>query len=73
MEPFTTQAHIHSRDGALDEATILEKTGDNKFLAQVGDVKCSAIYNPYVGRYYVDDKYGVIHDQDSRGRDGSAR
>ena len=73
MEPFTAEAHIHSRDGALGEATILEKTGDNRYLAQVGDVKCTAIFNPYVGRYYVDDKYGIIRDQDSRSRAGGAR
>jgi len=72
MEPFKTQAHIHSRDGALGEATILDKIGDNRYLAQVGDVKCSAIFNPFVGRYYVDDKYGVVRES-GRGRDDGAR
>ena len=73
MQPETVQAHIHSRDGALGEATILEKTGDNRYLAQVGDVKCSAIFNPFVGRYYVDDKYGIVQDRGDRSRDDAAR
>ena len=73
MYPETVQAHIHSRDGALGEATILEEIGDNRYLAQVGDVKCSAIFNPFVGRYYVDDKYGIVQDNDGRGRDRGAR
>ena len=32
-------------------------------------VKCHAIYNPFAGRYFVDDVYGVIRsspDRDSR-------
>jgi hypothetical protein len=46
----------------LAEATIIKRLGDNDYLAQYGDVKCHAIFNPFVGRYYVDDKYGVIHE-----------
>lgn len=60
MNPITEQMHIRSLDGALAEATILEKVGDNKYIAEYNGVKCSAIYNPFVNRYYVDDKYGVI-------------
>lgn len=63
MNPITEQMHIHSLDGALVEATILEKVGDNKYIAEYNGVKCSAIYNPFVNRYYVDDKYGVIKDK----------
>jgi len=57
------ECHIHSLDGGLAQATILEKIGDNKYLAQYGDVKCTAIFNPFVGRYYVDDKYGIVRDK----------
>lgn len=57
------ECHIHSLDGGLAEATILEKIGDNKYLAQYGDVKCNAIFNPFVGKYYVDDKYGIVRDK----------
>lgn len=63
MNPITEQMHIHSLDGALVEATILEKVGDNKYIAEYNGVKCSAIYNPFVNRYYVDDKYGLIKDK----------
>lgn len=65
------ECHIHSLEGGLAEATILKRMGDNQYLADYNGVKCTAIYNPFVGRYYVDDKYGIIkepkqHDRDSR-------
>ena len=49
------QGEIH----VLGEATILKCIG----------VKCHAIFNPFAGRYFVDDVYGVIRstpDRDSR-------
>lgn len=61
--PITESMHIHSLDGDLAEATILEKAGDNKYIVEYGGVKCTAIFNPFVGRFYVDDKYGVIRDK----------
>jgi len=64
--PITEPMHIHSLDGELREATILKRLGDNDYLAQFGDVNCHAIYNPFVGKFYVDDKYGIIRDQKSR-------
>ena len=57
---ITEQMHIHSLNGALAEATIVEKIGNNKYIAEFDGKKCTAIYNPFVGRFYVDDKYGVI-------------
>ena len=63
------QCHIHSLDGGLAEATILEKVGDNQYHAEYNGVKCTAIFNPFVGRYYVDDKYGIVHEQKPPGRD----
>ena len=53
----------------LGEATILKRLGDNDYLAEYNGVKCHAMFNPFVGRYFVDDVYGVIrssHDRDSR-------
>ena len=53
----------------LGEAMILKRIGDNDYLAEYNGVKCHAIYNPFVGRYFVDDVYGVIcssPDRDSR-------
>ena len=44
----------------MAEATILKRIGDNQFIADYNGVKCTAIFNAFVGRYYVDDIYGVI-------------
>ena len=63
ITPITEPMHIHSLNGQLKDATILEKVGDNQYIAEYGGVKCTAIYNPFVGRFYVDDKYGVIKDK----------
>ena len=54
------ECHIHSLDGGLAEATIIKRIGDNQYLAEYNSVKCTAIFNPFVGQYYVDDKYGII-------------
>ena len=59
-------AYIHSLKDkendrhVLGEATILEKIGDNLYLAEYNSVKCTAIYNFFTGCYYVDDVYGVV-------------
>ena len=70
--PITEPMYIHSLDGELREATIVEKIGDNRYVAEFGGVRCSAIFNPFVGRFYVDDKYGVIKDK-TPGRDEACR
>ena len=59
----------HEVTNVLGEATIIERIGDNDSLAEYNGVKCHAIYNPFSGRYFVDDVYGVIRsspDRDSR-------
>jgi len=57
------ECYIYSlkKDGLniLAEATILEKIGDNLYLADYNSVRCTAIFNPFIGRYYMDDVYGV--------------
>jgi len=57
------ECYIHSlKQGethVLGEATIIKRLGDNDY----------AIFNPFAGRYFVDDVYGVIRnapDRDSR-------
>lgn len=60
--PITEPMHIHSLDGELREASIVEKVGDNKYVAEYNGVRCSAIYNPFV----MDDKYGIIRDKTPR-------
>ena len=60
---LTKPMYIHSLGGELREATIVEKVGDNKYIADNNGVKCSAIFNPFVGEFYVDDIYGIIQDR----------
>jgi hypothetical protein len=43
----------------LGEVEIIKSIGDNLYLAEYNGVKCTAIYNFFTGRYYVDDVYGV--------------
>ena len=61
------ECYIHSlkqNDGTnvLATTTIIKKIGDNVRLADYNGVKCTAIFNFFVGRYYVDDLYGVQAD-----------
>lgn len=60
---LTKPMRIHSLRGEIREATIVEKVGDNKYIADYNGVKCSAIFNPFVGEFYVDDIYGIIQDR----------
>jgi len=61
--PIKEEMHIHSLNGELREATILKRLGDNDYLAEYNGVRCHAIFNPFVGRFYVDDKYALIRDR----------
>lgn len=61
--PITETMHIHSLNGKLKEATITKKLGNNDYLANYEGVMCHAIYNPFVDKFYVDDKYGVIKEK----------
>ncbi len=60
------EAYIHSlKDmehdrNVLGNAEIIKSIGDNLYLAQVNVVRCTAIFNPFVGRYFVDDVYGIV-------------
>jgi len=65
------ECYIHSLKqpngtNVLAEATIIKKLGDNDYLAEYNGVKCHAIFNPFVCRYYVDDKYGVVKESVGR-------
>ena len=60
--PQKTQAMVHSLN-AKAEVTILEKVGDNDYRAEYRDKVCTAIFNPFVGCYYVDDVYGVVSER----------
>lgn len=43
----------------LGEAEIIKRIGDNLYLAEYNGVRCTAIFNYFVGRYFVDDVFGV--------------
>lgn len=59
------EAYIHSLKDhennrhVLGEAEILGKLGDNLYLAEYHGVRCTAIFNVFAGRYFVDDVYGI--------------
>lgn len=52
-------AMVHSL-GKPDVVTIIKYVSNNNVLAKYKGQYCTAIFNPFVGMYYVDDKYGVI-------------
>lgn len=57
MTPYKVKAHINSLNGATAEITVLDKVGDNDYLVDYKGVKCHAIFNWFVCKYYVDDVY----------------
>ena len=59
---FTTMAIVHSLSDKAD-VTILHENGANDVIAEYNGVRCTAVYNVFIGLYYVDDKYGVLADQ----------
>lgn len=68
MEKLPCYIHSlkHGETNELGEATILNRLGDNDYLAEYNGVKCHAIFNPFAGRYFVDDVYGVIRELPGR-------
>ena len=60
------EAYIHSlKDrktdrNVLGEAEIIKAIGNNLYLAEYNGVRCTAIFNPFISRYFVDDLYGRI-------------
>ena len=40
-----TKAHIHSLDGQMDEITVLEDKGNNRYIVDYRGLKCTAIFN----------------------------
>jgi len=56
---FKTMAIIHSLQG-LSEVTIISENGCNNVVAEYQGKRYTAVFNVFVGRYYVDDIYGEI-------------
>ncbi len=59
---YQVQAMVHSKKDT-DTVTILEYTDNNHVLAEYNGTKCTAIFNPFVGLFYVDDVYGILNNQ----------
>lgn len=59
QEPVTGM--IHSKNG-MGSMTILERIGNcNDYIVRTEDgVKCHAIFNPFTGLFYADDKYAIV-------------
>ena len=59
------KAYIHSlkdceRDhNVLGEAEIIKSIGNNLYLAEYNGIQCTAIFNVFTGRYYVDGVYSI--------------
>lgn len=51
------EACIHSLGGEIQEVEILEKLDDGYKVKTEAGVVCHAIFNPFTGLYYADDKY----------------
>jgi len=59
---FKTMAMIHSLK-SQDEVTILHNKSNNDVVAEYNGRRYTAIFNPFVGLFYVDDIYGKLPDQ----------
>ena len=59
---FKTQAMVHSLK-SKDEVTILHEKSNNDVVAEYKGKRYTAIFNPFVGLFYVDDIYGLLSDQ----------
>lgn len=59
------EAYIHSLKDhendrhVLGKTEIIQKIADHLYLAKYNGVLCTAIFNPFAGRYFVDDVYGI--------------
>lgn len=60
-------AMVHSKE-KREEVEIIGKNykgwdGTEYIVLTKDGVKCTAIYNPFVGIYYADDIYGIIKEE----------
>lgn len=49
-----------SKGEKMADVVIVSENGNNNVVAEYNGVRCTAIFNPFSGLYYVDDVYGVI-------------
>lgn len=72
MKPFKTYAFIQSLNkGKLEsteqaEVKILEELSNNQYKANYRGVICTAIFNCFNSKFYVDDVYGILKEKNMR-------
>lgn len=59
---FDIQAHIKSLGGDLKLVTIIKHQDNNHIIAKYNGEYYKAVFNVFVGNYYVDDVFGHIED-----------
>jgi hypothetical protein len=47
------------------EVTIISRKNNNEVVAELGGNLYTAVFNPFVGAYFVDDVYGYIGKADA--------
>jgi hypothetical protein len=68
MAKFETLAIVSSLSSSgtnptEDVVTIIHENGANDVIAEYKGMRYTAIFNAFVCRYYVDDRYGKLKDQ----------
>ena len=60
-------AHIHSLKGRMDQVKLIKHNfaDNNHVIVEYKGKRCTAVWNPFVLAYYVDDIYGVIPEGES--------
>ena len=59
---FTAKAMIYSLEEQC-EVMIVHNKSNNDVIAEYKGIRCTAIYNPFTGLFYVDDIFGVLKNQ----------
>lgn len=67
MREFETYAMINSLQGQ-DRVTVVFQNGSNDIIVRYRGSYYTAIFNPFVGTYYVDDIYGNVNPQTLKAR-----
>ena len=69
MKPFKTYAYIQSLNKdeicatKLDEVEMIDKLSCGQFKVKYKGKLCTAIFNNINYRFYVDDVYGILKEQ----------
>lgn len=54
------QAMVHSSH-SRETVQVVQVTGNNTMIVKTqAGIKCEALYSPYSGVWYADDKYSII-------------